>query len=724
MIRKVLITLVVLVSTFCFAQPPELISFRGIAINSSGMLQANKTINIRINILDSGSAGVSIFSEVHTVDTDANGNYSFSIGSVNPSNFKNINWGTEDKFLKVELDIYRTGSYILSGTTQLMSTPYALYAKTAKSIDGTAPNAPVFTVNTLADLRNSDLHTQTNTVYVKGHSEVGDGGEGFFYYNKHLASLNFLEVYKDNDGTIIKPISIDESLNHRWIRNIDGPINVRYFGAKGFWDRTGEDGKGIQKAIKFASITDFLSSRTVYIPNGTYYVKKLTLKSGVKLIGESLEETIINSICDENPYLIDMADGVVRDIQIKNITFNVDTNDSNYNNSNKGCMHFEAKPSTTSVSGGLWSSIFKNIRIIRFKGHSIYFEGGGGGSNYLLPNQFITLENVTAERGKMLTQNESPFIESNSLRITGTCFQFSFTNCNFDGGPYIFNADQTPNRKVNGINVHIGPKRHQQNNDEVFFPADITFNTCGFGGGEYAFFIDGSENITIMNSWFENFERAILIKGDKDKCTGGYNEKCFNSKSINILNNKFLYSAGRFGYLPDNSGRVIIVENSQANIHNNYVIDPSTKEEVLFIEGINSLGINTSGNYFDSPNLGNSIGIVSNTKITSIKDNLNRPILGLDLFLNKSVSIISTGNIYRINSMVQGGEIIILRNNTAGNITFHTMNNGTDGKNIFLSGRSSLTLKYGDTATFLKIDGHYGKEKAIYQLTSTSGVVN
>ena len=56
-----------------------------------------------------------------------------------------------------------------------------------------------------------------------GYNQPTDGGGGFFYYNQYTSET-------DNGGSIIKPNSI--SGNGRWVRQfqLDGPVNVNWFG--------------------------------------------------------------------------------------------------------------------------------------------------------------------------------------------------------------------------------------------------------------------------------------------------------------------------------------------------------------------------------------------------------------------------------------------------------------------------------------------------------------
>lgn len=66
-------------------------------------------------------------------------------------------------------------------------------------------------------------------------------------------------------------------------RNLDTPINVRHFGAKG--DNTTDDTAAIQKAID----AGIVSGRTVYIPSGMYKITNLTIIDELTICGDHPE---------------------------------------------------------------------------------------------------------------------------------------------------------------------------------------------------------------------------------------------------------------------------------------------------------------------------------------------------------------------------------------------------------------------------------------------------
>lgn len=117
-------------SFFAFAQVPQSFSYQAIARNASGTGIANQNIGLRISILQGSVTGTSVYTETHTALTDANGILNIAIGAGSPSagTFSAIQWGTGTYFVQIEMDVTGGTSYVLMGTSQLLSVPYALYA--------------------------------------------------------------------------------------------------------------------------------------------------------------------------------------------------------------------------------------------------------------------------------------------------------------------------------------------------------------------------------------------------------------------------------------------------------------------------------------------------------------------------------------------------------------------------------------------------------------------
>ena len=134
--RIYLIFAILIFSLDIIAQVPEAISYQAIARrNANGEPPLKDTnITIRASILNSLN-GEAIYSESHNVVTSKSGVFSIAIGlgSVLNGVFSDINWGNEEKYLKVEIDPEGGENFEISSTSQMMTVPYSFYSKNSGS---------------------------------------------------------------------------------------------------------------------------------------------------------------------------------------------------------------------------------------------------------------------------------------------------------------------------------------------------------------------------------------------------------------------------------------------------------------------------------------------------------------------------------------------------------------------------------------------------------------
>lgn len=131
-----LITLL-LVSANLFAQAPQKMSYQAVIRNSSNNLVANSPVKMRISILRGSITGTSVYSELHSATTNANGLVSIEIGAGSSpiGTFSSINWGNGTYFLKTETDPTNGTAYSIVGTSQLLSVPFSFYSESTKNIN-------------------------------------------------------------------------------------------------------------------------------------------------------------------------------------------------------------------------------------------------------------------------------------------------------------------------------------------------------------------------------------------------------------------------------------------------------------------------------------------------------------------------------------------------------------------------------------------------------------
>ena len=119
-------------------QTPEAINYQAIVRDISGDPLANQIVSLRFSILIGSTSGFPIYIETQTDTTNNFGLITLSIGKgdIISGNLSSIPWGAYSYFLKVEIDLTGSSAYKEMGTTQILSVPYSLYAKTAEKLSG------------------------------------------------------------------------------------------------------------------------------------------------------------------------------------------------------------------------------------------------------------------------------------------------------------------------------------------------------------------------------------------------------------------------------------------------------------------------------------------------------------------------------------------------------------------------------------------------------------
>lgn len=226
---KNIYTLAILfLSFFAFAQVPQGVSYQAIALNGSGNPVVNSNIGLRLSVLDNSASGTVLYTETHTKTTNSKGLFNTVIGQGMPTfgTFPAINWKTNPKFLKVEMDAAGGTNYALVGTTQLLSVPYALAAKSlvlgaGEGITLTSPNGTQYQVGVndagqLSLPTSGAASTMPGSVYLYGTFNSFNASAALLFGNfgtyTMSGSTNFLAGYKYlTSGTEIKFLAQNNS---------------------------------------------------------------------------------------------------------------------------------------------------------------------------------------------------------------------------------------------------------------------------------------------------------------------------------------------------------------------------------------------------------------------------------------------------------------------------------------------------------------------------------
>ncbi len=179
---KNIITKILFVFSFFFfintnAQAPDKMSYQAVIRNSTNQLISNEPVGMKISILQESADGTPQYVETQTATTNSNGLLSLQIGTgtVVSGSFSNIDWSAGNYFIKTETDPTGGTNYTITGTSQLLSVPYALNAKIAttsqhtNAINGSENYIPRLGTNNT--IENSVIFNETESGNVGIHND-------------------------------------------------------------------------------------------------------------------------------------------------------------------------------------------------------------------------------------------------------------------------------------------------------------------------------------------------------------------------------------------------------------------------------------------------------------------------------------------------------------------------------------------------------------------------
>jgi hypothetical protein len=120
-----IVTVLVFSAIILMAQAPESFKYQTVVRDVNGYVISNQQVTITLDIIRGNINGTVVCSENFNPMTNEFGLVNLEVGSQDTTAFKNIDWANGPYFLQIELN----GN--LMGTSELLSVPYALYARSA-----------------------------------------------------------------------------------------------------------------------------------------------------------------------------------------------------------------------------------------------------------------------------------------------------------------------------------------------------------------------------------------------------------------------------------------------------------------------------------------------------------------------------------------------------------------------------------------------------------------
>ena len=154
------------------AQAPEKMSYQAVMRDANNNLVINQTVGIQISILQGTASGTAVYTETQTPVTNTNGLVMVEIGTgTSTDDFSKIDWANGPYFISTEIDLTGGTTYTITGTSQLLSVPYALHAKTVENITETDPKIGLHENNYLSKWDGTVL--VSSSVFDNGNVGIG-----------------------------------------------------------------------------------------------------------------------------------------------------------------------------------------------------------------------------------------------------------------------------------------------------------------------------------------------------------------------------------------------------------------------------------------------------------------------------------------------------------------------------------------------------------------------
>ncbi len=126
------ILVLLLLAVTVWAQSPQKMSYQAVVRNNDNSLVINRSVGLKISILQGTENVNTVYSELFNPnpETNANGLLTLEIGGGIPvsGTFSEIDWSKGPFFIRTEIDPSGGSNYTVTGTTSLLSVPFALHA--------------------------------------------------------------------------------------------------------------------------------------------------------------------------------------------------------------------------------------------------------------------------------------------------------------------------------------------------------------------------------------------------------------------------------------------------------------------------------------------------------------------------------------------------------------------------------------------------------------------
>ena len=173
--KRILLSLVAIatLSISSFGQAPEGFKYQAVVRDAGNLILNNQAVGMQLTIQQGSIGGTAVYTETFSPTSNAYGLVNIEIGSGNTTDdFSTIDWSAGPYFIETAMDVTGGTTYVVMGTSQFMSVPYALYAKT--SGNGQGPQGAVGATGATGLDGQGGVTTAGTNVTITGTGTVGD----------------------------------------------------------------------------------------------------------------------------------------------------------------------------------------------------------------------------------------------------------------------------------------------------------------------------------------------------------------------------------------------------------------------------------------------------------------------------------------------------------------------------------------------------------------------
>lgn len=200
--KKILLSIlaVTVMTLNLFSQSPESFKYQAVVRDAGNIILNDQAVGIQLVIQQGSIGGTAVYTETFAATTNAYGLVNLEIGTgITTDDFTTIDWANGPFFIETSIDVSGGTNYAVMGTSELLSVPYSLYAKTAENVVNDAvddaDNDPTNELNTGMVLNgtNLELTDAGGTITTDLSTLAGAGGNW---------SLNSTDISNTNTGNV------------------------------------------------------------------------------------------------------------------------------------------------------------------------------------------------------------------------------------------------------------------------------------------------------------------------------------------------------------------------------------------------------------------------------------------------------------------------------------------------------------------------------------------